>query len=89
MFSAGATVKPFPERLVREIARELALEAMQRIRARLREVEAAPLARRYYETERETTGTEWPRVPLPAEAWLPYLLDDLKHAEAGFRACRR
>ena len=34
------------ERLVREAARDVALEAMKRIRARLREAEAAPLTDR-------------------------------------------
>lgn len=76
------------ERLVRQIARELALEAMQRIRARLREVEAAPLAERLYEGEREANGQAWPTEAMPAKEWVPYLLADLELAEAEFERCR-
>jgi hypothetical protein len=76
------------ERLVRQIARELALEALQRIRARLREVEAAPLARRLYETEWEGNGPAWPTTPRPAKAWVPYLMDDLELARAEVARCR-
>jgi len=76
------------ERWVRQIARELALEALQRIRARLREVEAAPLARRFYETEWEGIGPAWPTTPRPAKAWVPYLVDDLELARAEVARCR-
>src|SRR5579863_1412388 len=76
------------ERMVRWIAREVALEAMGRIRARLREVEAAPGTERLYEAEWGANGTEWPAVPMPAEMWLPYLREDLNRAEAEFRSCR-
>ena len=77
------------ERLVRGIARQLALEAMQRIRARLREVEAEPLAERFYEAEWGAKGRAWPTIAMPAERWLPHLRDDLDLAEAEFAACRR
>ncbi len=39
------------ERLIREAARDVALDAMKRIRARLREAAAEPDALRWYEPE--------------------------------------
>jgi hypothetical protein len=77
------------ERLVREAAREVALEAMRRIRARLREAEAEPLAGRLYEAEWGANGREWPTAAMPAREWVSYLLEDLSRAEAEFDACRR
>jgi hypothetical protein len=76
------------ERLVREAAREVAWEAMRRIRARLREAEAEPLAVRRYEAEWGARGREWPTVAMPAGQWVPYLREDLSLAEAEFNACR-
>jgi len=75
------------ERLIRQIARELALEAMGRIRARLRAVEAAPAAERFYEAERESDGQEWPATALPGKEWVPYLLKDLELARSEFERC--
>jgi len=77
------------ERLVREAAREVALEAMGRIRARLREVEAKPLAERLYVAEWGARGREWPPAAMPAWKWVSYLQEDLSLAEAEFEACRR
>ncbi len=76
------------ERLVRGIARDIALEAMKRIRARLREVEAAPVVERRYEAEWGANGKAWPTTSMMAELWVPYLLEDLAHAEAEFERCR-
>jgi len=77
------------ERLVREIARDIALEAIQRIRVRLREAEAEPLSNRQYEAERGADGKIWPTVAMPAELWVPYLREDLEQAQAEYRACSR
>lgn len=77
------------ERLVREAAREVALEAMRRIRARLREAETDPFASRLYEAEWGANGREWPTAAMPAREWVSYLLEDLSRAEAEFDACRR
>jgi len=77
------------ERMVREIAREIALEAVKRIRVRLREAQAAPLAERLYEAEWDVEGREWPTAPMPAERWVPHLLNDLESAQAEFERCRR
>ena len=55
------------ERLVREAARDVALEAMRRNRACLREVEAEPLTDRLYEAEWVTENGIWPVSPMPAE----------------------
>jgi hypothetical protein len=79
----------YSERLVREAAREVALEAMRRIRARLREAEAEPLAGRLYEAEWGANGREWPTAAMPAREWVSYLREDLSRAEAEFDACRR
>jgi hypothetical protein len=78
----------YSERLVREAARDVALEAMRRIRARLREVEAGPFASRLYEAEWVTENGTWPVAPMSAREWLPYLRDDLSLAAAEFNACR-
>ena len=77
------------ERLVREVAREVAFEAIVRIRARLREAEAEPLADRLYEAEWGAKGRDWPTATMPAWEWVPFLLEDLSLAEAEFNACRR
>lgn len=77
------------ERLVREAARDVALEAMKRIRARLRETEAEPLAERLYDAEWGARGREWPTVAMPAYRWVPYLEEDLSLATSEFEACRR
>ena len=77
------------ERLVRAVAREVALEAMARIRARLREVEAEPMADRLYEAEWGAKGRDWPTATMPAREWVPLLLEDLSMAKAEFDACRR
>jgi hypothetical protein len=77
------------ERLVREAAREVALDAMKRIRARLREAEAMPQAMRSYEAEWGARGREWPAAAMPAREWVPYLREDLSLAEAELDACRR
>jgi hypothetical protein len=77
------------ERLVRQIAREVALEAMARIRARLREVAADEFATRIYEAEWDADGRTWPTAAMPAREWVPYLLADLSQAEAEFERCRR
>jgi hypothetical protein len=77
------------ERLVREIAREVALEAMKRIRARLREAEADPSALRWYEAEWSTHSRAWPAAAMPARDWVPLLREDMSQAEAEFQACRR
>jgi hypothetical protein len=74
------------ERLVRGIAREIALEAMKRIRARLREAEADPLVSRLYEAEWVTEN--WPASPMSARDWLPHLREDLNRATVEFEACR-
>ena len=50
------------ERIVREIAREIALDAMKRIRARLREAKADEFATRIYEAEWDADGGAWPGV---------------------------
>ena len=76
------------ERLVREAARDVALEAMRRIRARLREVQAEPLADRWYEAEWGTRGGDWPATAMPAREWVSYLLEDLSRTEAEFDGCR-
>jgi hypothetical protein len=76
------------ERLVRNIAREVALEAMRRIRARLRETEAQPLVPRRYEAEWSGHSREWPAAEMPAREWVPYLREDYGLAEAEFNACR-
>ena len=76
------------ERLVREAARDVALAAMRRIRARLREVDADHFAARLYEAEWGAKGRDWPVVPMPAREWVSYLLEDLSRAEAEFDACR-
>jgi hypothetical protein len=76
------------ERLVREAAQEVALEAMKRIRTRLRETEAMPQAMRLYEAEWGARGREWPAAAMPARDWVPYLLEDLSLAESEFNACR-
>jgi len=75
--------------MVRAAAREVALGAMARIRARLREAEAEPQAVRLYEAEWGTLDRPWPVTPLPAAEWVPYLLEDLSRAEAEFDSCRR
>ena len=75
------------ERLVRQAARDVALEAMRRIRARLREAEANPQAVRLYEAEWVTEGRSWPAEPMPARNWNPYLREDLRRAEAEFESC--
>ena len=77
------------ERLVREAARDVALEAMKRIRARLCEAEAEPMAVRWYEAEWGANGREWPTAAMPAREWVSCLLEDLSRAEAEFDACRR
>ena len=77
------------ERIVREIAREIALDAMKRIRARLREVEADEFAMRNYEAEWDAVGRAWPTKPMSARKWVPYLLEDLSKAETEFERCRR
>jgi hypothetical protein len=77
----------YSERLVREAAREVALAAMGRIRARLREVEADPLASRLYDAEWVTETGAWPVAPMPAREWLPYLREDLNRAGAEFESC--
>ena len=77
------------ERLVREAAREVALEAMKRIRARLREVEADPLAVRWYEAEWSTHSRAWPASEMPARDWVPLLQEDFGLAQREFEACRR
>ena len=77
----------YSERLVREAARDVALTAMRRIRARLREAEADPLASRLYEAEWITETGAWPVVPMLAREWIPYLLEDLSRAEAEFESC--
>jgi hypothetical protein len=75
------------ERLVRAVAREVALEAMGRIRARLRAAEADPFASRVYEAEWVTENGAWPVVPMPAQEWLPFLREDLNRAGAEFESC--
>ena len=77
----------YSEQLVRQAARDVALEAMRRIRARLREVEADPFASRLYEAEWITETGAWPVVPMPAREWVRYLLKDLSRAEAEFESC--
>jgi hypothetical protein len=77
------------ERIVREVARDVALEATRRIRARLREVEAEPLAVRLYEAEWGANRRDWPKVAMPGREWVLYLLENLDRAEAEFEACRR
>jgi hypothetical protein len=77
------------ERLVRQAACDVALEAVRRIRARLREVEAELLAQRLYEAEWCAQGRGWPASAMSAREWVPYLLEDLSLAEAEFNACRR
>jgi hypothetical protein len=77
------------ERLVREAACEIALEAMARIRAHLREAQAEPLAYRLYEAEWGAKSRDWPTAAMPAREWVAYLLEDLSFAEAEFNACRR
>ncbi len=77
----------YNERLVRQAAREVALEAMGRIRGRLREVEADPFASRLYEAEWVAEAGVWPAVRMPAREWLPYLREDLKRAGAEFESC--
>jgi hypothetical protein len=77
----------YSERLVREAARDVALAAMRRIRARLREVEADRLACRIYEAEWVTESEAWPVVPMPAWEWVPYLREDLNRAGAEFESC--
>ena len=77
------------ERLVRAVAREVAMEAMGRIRARLREAEAEPMADRLYEAEWGAKSRDWPTAAMPAREWVAYLLEDLSFAEAEFNACRR
>ena len=76
------------ERLVREAARDVALEAMRRIRARLGEVQAEPLAARWYEAEWGAKGRDWPTAAMPAREWVSYLLEDFSRAEAEFDSCR-
>ena len=77
------------ERLVREAAREVALEAMGRVLARLRKAEAKPSANRWYGAEWVTGDVAWPAGPMPAWKWVPYLREDLRRAEAEFDSCRR
>ncbi len=77
----------YSERLVREAAREVALAAMRRIRARLREVEADPFSSCLYEAEWISEDGAWPVVPMPAREWVPFLLADLSRAEAEFESC--
>ena len=77
------------ERLVREAARDIALEAQCRIRARLREVESEPLADRVYPAEWGARGRDWPAAPMPAWQWVSYLEEDLRLATGEFEACRR
>ena len=76
------------ERLVREAARDVALEAMKRIRARLREAGAEPMSVRLYEAEWVTEDAAWPVVPMPAWEWVPHLRKDFSRAAAEFEACR-
>ena len=77
----------YSERLVREAARDVALAAMRRIRARLREVESDPFALRLYEAEWVTENGTWPVAPMKAQEWLPYLREDLNRADAEFESC--
>jgi hypothetical protein len=77
----------YSERLVRGAAREVALAAMGRIRARLREVEADPFALRSYEAEWVTETGAWPVAPMPARDWVRYLREDLSRAGAEFESC--
>jgi hypothetical protein len=71
------------------IVREVAFEAIRRIRACLREVEEEPLAARLFEAEWGANGRDWPRVATPGREWVSYLLEDLSRAQAEFEACRR
>jgi hypothetical protein len=77
------------ERLVREAAREVASEAIGRIRSRLREVQADEFTMRLYEAEWGADGRAWPTQPMMAWEWVPYLLEDLSRAEAELNACHR
>jgi hypothetical protein len=76
------------ERLVREVAREVAQEAMRRIRTRLLEVEAEPMAGRLYEAEWGAMDRDWPTAAMPGRDWVPFLLEDLSRAKAALDGCR-
>lgn len=76
------------ERLVRPASRDIAMEAMRRIRARLREVGAAPEAEFEFEPEWEQEGRQWPQGTLSGREWVPHLVSDLEAAETAFARCR-
>lgn len=75
------------DRIVREAAREVAREALLRIRARLVEATAAPRVLRRYEAEWTGHSRAWPTRQLPAGEWVPYMEEDFCLAKAEFNAC--